>query len=150
MSDNRPGTTPEQIINFVISNGRLAGLPDSDPDTLEIVRKIAYGEMSLHKVADWKRRKILDIRRDVAKDRLRLKYIPVDFDLDQIEEYQRYLSMPEAEQKSFLAELTTDEVEFWVDLETARALYEDPLDKRDGSITEAKVAAHPERYEWKP
>jgi hypothetical protein len=32
----------------------------------------------------------------------------------------------------------------------ARAMYVDPTDRKDGSITEAKVKAHPERYQWKP
>lgn len=150
MSDNKPAITPEQIVNFVISNGRLAGLHDPSADTLEIVRKIAQGEMSAEEIVEWKDRKILEIRRDAAKDRLKLKYLPGDFDLDQIDEYQRYLSMSKAEQKAFLADLTTDDVEFWIDLETARALYVDPLDRMDGSITEAKVAAYPDRYNWKP
>lgn len=150
MTDNKPGMSPEQIINFVVSNGRLTGLPDSGPDTLEIVRKIAYGEMSDDEIADWKMQQVREIRKDAVKDRLRLKYLPVDFDHDRIDEYERYLSMSDDEQKSFLTDLTTDEVEFWIDLETSRALYQDPLEKRDGSITEAKVAAHPNRYGWKP
>ncbi|CDN95985.1 hypothetical protein [Agrobacterium tumefaciens] len=150
MSDNKPGMSPEQILNFTVSNGRLAGLPDPSADTLEIVRKIAYGEMSDDEIADWKMQQVREIRKDAVKDRLRLKYLPVDFDHDRIDEYERYLSMSDDEQKSFLTDLTTDEVEFWIDLETSRALYQDPLEKRDGSITEAKVAAHPNRYGWKP
>lgn len=151
MTDKKPGIgmSPEQIINFVVSNGRLAGL-DTDEETLEIVRKIAHGEMSEDEVANWKMQRFLEIRIDAAKDRLRLKYLPVDFDLDQVDEYERYLSMSEAEQKAFVSGMSTDEYEIWNDLETARAVYVDPVDKMDGSITEAKVAAHPDRYEWKP
>jgi hypothetical protein len=144
------GMSPEQIVNFVVSNTRLAGLPDSDTDTLEIVRKIAHGEMSVHEVADWKRRKISDIRSDAAKDRLRLKYLPVDFDHDRIDEYERYLSMSDDDQSAFVRGMLTEEYEFWNDLETARALYVDTADKMDGSITEAKVDRYPERYGWKP
>lgn len=91
-------------------------------------------------VDDWK------LRSAEAKDRLRLKYLPVNFDFERVDEYQRYLSMSGDEQKAYVADMSNQEYEFWNALETARALYVDPLDRQDGSITEAKVARHPERY----
>ena len=89
-------------------------------------------------VDDWKRRSA------EAKVHLRLKYLPVDFDFDRIKEYDRYLSMSDDEQKTFLADMPTEEYEFLNALETARALYVDPVDRQGGSITEAKVVAHPD------
>ncbi len=50
------------------------------------------------------------------------------------------------DQKDYVSDMSNFEIECWISLETARALYEDPLDKRDGSITEAKIAGNPERY----
>lgn len=148
MTDNKPGMTPERIINSVISDGRLAVLPDPSEDTLEIVRKIAHGDMSEGEIADWKIQRVREIRRDAVKDRLKLKYLPVDFDFNLVQEYERYLSMSDGEQTTFVSGMPTEEYEFWNDLETARALYIDPVDKRDGSITQAKVDAHPDRYGW--
>lgn len=149
MSDKKPGRTPEQIVDFVVSNGRLAGL-ETDAETLEVVRKIAYGDMSADDIEDWQRNKVLEIRKGVAKDRLKLKYLPVDFDLDKIDEYERYLSMSDEDQKAFVADMPTGRIDFWIDLETSRALYVDPVDRQDGSITEAKVARYPDRYGWNP
>lgn len=91
-------------------------------------------------VDDWKRRSA------DAKVHLRLKYLPVDFDFGQIDEYDRYLEMSDDEQRSFVADMSNVEYEFWNALETSRALYVDPLDRQDGSITEAKFARYPERY----
>lgn len=94
-------------------------------------------------VNDWK------LRSAEVKERLKVKYVPVDFDFRRIDEYDRYLSMSDDQQRVFVAEMSNVEVEFWIALETARAMYQAPLDKRDGSITEAKVARYPERYRWK-
>ncbi len=91
-------------------------------------------------VDEWK------LRSAQAKDRLRLKYLPVDFDISRVDEYERYLSMSDDEQRTFVADMSNDEFEFWCALETARALYVDTNEKRDGSITEKKVAQNPERY----
>ncbi|MDX0503624.1 hypothetical protein GOC80_13410 [Sinorhizobium medicae] len=54
--------------------------------------------------------------------------------------------MSDDDQKHVLDTSYNEEAELWISVLTARALYEDPLDKRDGSITEAKVARYPERY----
>lgn len=81
-----------------------------------------------------------------AKKKLKLKYLPVDFDFARIDEYERYLSMSIDDQQAYVSDMSNDAVEFWISLETARVLYEDPLAKRDGSITDAKIARHPERY----
>lgn len=95
-------------------------------------------------IDDWKSRSA------GAKAKLRLKYLPVDFDIDRIDEYGRYLEMSDDEQRTFVADMPTEEYEFWNALETSRALYVNPLDRQDGSITHAKVARHPDRYGWKP
>lgn len=95
-------------------------------------------------IDDWKQRSA------AAKNKLRLKYLPVDFDLGQIDEYERYLDMSGDEKKTFVADMSDDEFELWNALETSRALYQDPVDRNPGSITEEKVAAYPERYGWKP
>jgi|GEM_PF-3321592 len=85
------------------------------------------------------------LRTAELKEQLQLKYLPVDFDVDKVAEYERYLEMSDADQKAFLADLTTDEIEFWISLETSRALYKDPVD-RPSSITQAKLDKYPERY----
>lgn len=140
---------PEQIINFVISNGRLAGL-DTDPETLEVVRKIAYGEMTDDEIEKWNADKVREIHSNVAKERLKLKYLPFDFVFEKVDEYERYLSMSDDERNAFVADMSNEEFEFWCALETARALYQDPVDRDPGSITQDKVDAYPDRYEWKP
>ena len=149
MPDKTPRMTPEQIINFVVSNGRLAGQV-TDEETLEIVRKIAYGEMSDDEVAEWTRMRITEIRSEAAKERLKLKYLPLGFDFEKVDEYERYLSMSDDEQKVFVADMSNDEYEVWNALETARALYQDPVDRYPGSITEDKVERYSDRYGWTP
>jgi len=91
-------------------------------------------------VDDWK------LQSAEVKGKLKLKYLPVDFDFGQIEQYERYLSMSGDEQKAFVGRMSNVEYEFWNSLETARALYVHPLDRQDGSITEAKIARHPGLY----
>jgi hypothetical protein len=81
-----------------------------------------------------------------AKKRLQLKYLPHDFDFNRIDEYEPYLLMCDGQKKAFIEGMSIDEFEFWVSLETARALYQYPLNRRDGSITEEKFARHPERF----
>lgn len=149
MTDNRPRMTPEQIVNFLVSNGRLAGL-DTDPETLEIVRKIAYGEMSDDEIDEWKRRKVLEFRSEAVKERLRLKYLPWNFDLDKVDGAEAFLALSDVEQTDFFEFKYNEEAEFYISLLTARALYVHPLDKRDGSITQAKLDRHHERYRMKP
>jgi len=95
-------------------------------------------------VDDWK------LRSAQAKTKLRLKYLPVGFDFGRVHEYDRYLSMPVDDQKAFVSSMSNEEFQFWVALETSRVLYVDPVDRNPGSITEAKVARYPNRYDWKP
>lgn len=75
-------------------------------------------------VDDWK------LRSTEVKSRLRLKYLPVDFDHERIDEYERYLEMSDGEQKAFTADMSNEEYEFWNSLETARALYVNPVDRQ--------------------
>lgn len=86
---------------------------------------------------------------EAVKERLKLKYVPVDFDFERIDEYERFLSMSDDEQRTFIVDMSNDEIEVWIALETSRALYQDPLYRRDGLITPEKVARHPERYGWR-
>lgn len=142
---------PEEIVRTVIASARLEG-QILDHETIAVVRKIAHGEMTDDEIAEWKRTRVLEIRSKVAKERLKLKYLPLDFDFEKVDEYERYFAMSDDEQKTFVADMSNDEYEFWNALETARALYQDPVDRDPGSITQDKVDAYPERYGyvWKP
>ncbi|KQY26220.1 hypothetical protein [Rhizobium sp. Root482] len=91
-------------------------------------------------IEDWQARSAL------VKEKLRLKYVPFNPTPEMIEQAEAFLSLPNGERSHRLETAHNDEVEFLISLETARALYENPLEKRDGSITEAKVARSPERY----
>ncbi|MBY5684804.1 hypothetical protein HFO32_22030 [Rhizobium leguminosarum] len=95
-------------------------------------------------VDDWK------LRSAEVKEKLKLKYLPVDFDFSRMDAYERYLSMSDDDQKAYVANMSNVEVEFWIALETARAMYQDPLDRTPGSITEDKVDGYPDRYRWSP
>lgn len=95
-------------------------------------------------IADWK------LQSAAAKERLRLKYLPVDFDFARIDDYERYLSMSDDEQRAFVSGMSNVEYEFWNALETSRALYQDPVDRNPGSITQDKVDGYPGRYNCKP
>ncbi|TAW50580.1 hypothetical protein [Rhizobium leguminosarum] len=81
-----------------------------------------------------------------VKERLRLKYVPFSPTPEAVAEAEAFLSLSDAEQAHELEFAYNERAEFLVSLITARALYQDPLDKRDGSVTEAKVARYPERY----
>lgn len=91
----------------------------------------------------------MEIRNEAAKERLRLKYLPFNFNLEQVEEYERYLKMTDDEQRAFVADMSNEEYEFWNALETSRALYVDPVDRNPGSITQDKVNRYPQRYGWR-
>jgi len=86
---------------------------------------------------------------DTLRDWLRVKWIPGDPSGDEIVRYDDYLALSDAEQSALMRDMSVDEIEFYLDLETARALYVDPVDRERG-VTEAKVARHPERYRWDP
>lgn len=81
-----------------------------------------------------------------VKERLQLKYLPFSPTPEMIASAEAFLLLSDAERSRRLETAPNDEVEFLISLETARALYVDPLDKRDGSFTEAKIARYPERY----
>ncbi len=83
------------------------------------------------------------------RKQLKLKYIPFEPTREMIAEAEAFLSASDAERSHRLESAYNEEAEFLISLETARALYEDPLDKRDGSITEAKVARYPDRFSCK-
>lgn len=136
---------PEEIVRNVIASARLEG-QTLDTDTVEVVRKIAHGVMTDDEIEKWIADKVREIRSDDARERLKLHCLPLDFDFDSVDEYERYLSMTVDEQKAFVADMSNDEYEFWNALETARALYQDPVDRNPGSITEDKVERYPERY----
>lgn len=80
------------------------------------------------------------------RDRLRLKYVPFDPDPETIANAEAFLSMSDDEQRQVLDTSFNEQAEFFIALLTARALYKSPVDRSPGSITAAKVAAHPERY----
>ncbi|MGO4569982.1 hypothetical protein AB4Z52_34365 [Rhizobium sp. 2YAF20] len=83
------------------------------------------------------------------RDHYRLKWIPVGLTAEQMEAYRGYLDMTEDERSVIGKTVTNEELELLLELETARAMYVEPEDRQPGSITEAKVARYPERYNWK-
>ncbi|OAE45437.1 hypothetical protein A7J57_00130 [Agrobacterium tumefaciens] len=109
------------------------------------MQKIAHGEMCEAEVANWKMKRVREIRRDAVKDRLRLKYLPFDPTPETVADAEAFLLLSDAEQAHELEFAYNERAEFLICLMTARALYVDPLDRRDGSITQAKVDRHPER-----
>ena len=90
-----------------------------------------------------------DLEYETLRDWLRLKWIPGDPSADEILRYDNYLALTNAEQSALMRGMSGDELEIYIELETARALYVDPIDREPG-ITEAKVARYPERYRWEP
>lgn len=85
------------------------------------------------------------------RDRLQLKYIPFDADdSDLIAKAEAFFELSDEEKTRELETAFNEEAEFLIEIMTARALYKDPVDRDPGSITEEKVRAYPERYDWKP
>ncbi len=80
------------------------------------------------------------------RERLKLKYLPFDPDPAVIAKVEAFLAISDNEQVRILESSYNEDAEFWINVMTARALYQNPVDKRDGSITEEKVARYPERY----
>jgi hypothetical protein len=95
-------------------------------------------------IDDWK------LRSAEVKERLRLKYLPFSPTPELIERVEAFLALSDDEQRHVLDTSYNEDAEFWISVLTARALYVDPLDRRDGSITEGKVARYPDRYGQKP
>jgi len=46
--------TPQEIVDQIVANARLAGMTLPD-ETIEVVRRIANGEMTREQSAEWKR-----------------------------------------------------------------------------------------------
>lgn len=92
---------------------------------------------------------MLDLEYETLRDWLRVKWIPGDPCADQILRYDDYLALSDAKRSALMTGMSGDELEVYVELETARALYVDPVDRESG-ITEAKVQRYQERYRWDP
>lgn len=88
---------------------------------------------------------MIDSEYDTLRDWLRMRWIPGDPSGDDIVRYDDWLSMPPEERAARFRHMSPDEVDAWLEVETARDLYVDPIDRESG-ITEAKVALYPERY----
>lgn len=92
---------------------------------------------------------MIDTEYDTLRDWLRMKWIPGDPSADDILSYDDWLALPPEERDARYRHMSETDADFWVEVETARALYRDPVDREPG-ITEAKVARYPERYRWSP
>ncbi|OCW56311.1 hypothetical protein [Hoeflea olei] len=78
-----------------------------------------------------------------------MRWIPGDPSADDIVRYDDWLALPPEERSARYRHMSETDAEFWLEIETARDLYRDPVDREPG-ITEAKVARYPERYRWDP
>lgn len=56
--------TAEEVVDQVVANARLAGraLPD---ETVEVVRKLASGEMTREQSAEWRRQMVERYRKQI-------------------------------------------------------------------------------------
>lgn len=88
---------------------------------------------------------MIDDEYDTLRDWLRMRWIPGDPSGDDIVCYDDWLALPPEERSARYRHMTDDKADFWIEIETARGLYRDPVDRESG-ITEAKVARYPERY----
>lgn len=88
---------------------------------------------------------MIDDEYDTLRDWLRMKWIPGDPSADDIVLYDYWLALPPEERVARYRHMTDDEADVWIEIETARALYVDPIDRESG-ITEAKVSRYPDRY----
>jgi len=88
-------------------------------------------------------------KRDL-REVLRVKYLPFadGFDVGHLDEYERFLGLTDDEQQIYMSTVSDDAAELFIALLTARALYKDPVDRHPGSITQDKVDAYPDRYQW--
>lgn len=93
---------------------------------------------------------MLDDEYETLCDWLRVKYLPVDCPtVNDILRFDDHLSLSPAEQSAALSAMSDADAELYIDLEVARVLYRDPVDRESG-ITDARVARYPERYRWSP
>ncbi|MCJ7997749.1 hypothetical protein J5N58_24475 [Rhizobium cremeum] len=82
-------------------------------------------------------------------DWLQLKWLPIENpSAAETERMDEYLALPDSERSAAIRSMSEDEAEWYIELETARALYVDPVDR--GGITAAKLARYPDRYRWDP
>lgn len=92
---------------------------------------------------------MFDLEYEALRDWLRLKWIPGDPSGDDVLRFDDYLALSDAEQSALMKDMSGNELEIYIELGTARALYVDPVDRESG-ITEAKVQRYQERYRWEP
>lgn len=79
-------------------------------------------------------------------ERLRVRYLPVDCpSADDIKRYELHLARAPTEKSAAVRAMSDEDAELFSDLEVARTLYVDPVDRESG-ITPEKVARYPERY----
>lgn len=88
---------------------------------------------------------MIDTEYETLRDWLRMRWIPGDPSADDIVRYDDFLSLSLEERSTVYHEMPDAEAEFWLEIETARDLYRDPVEHESG-ITEAKIARCPERY----
>ncbi|KQV41903.1 hypothetical protein [Rhizobium sp. Root1204] len=88
---------------------------------------------------------MVDDEYDTLRDWLRMRWILGDPSGDDIVCYDDWLALPPEERSARYCHMFEDDAEFWIQVETARALYRDPVDRKPG-ITEAKVTRYPDRY----
>lgn len=86
-----------------------------------------------------------DTEYDTLRDWLQMKWIPGDPTADDILRYDDWLALPPEERSAWYRHMIEDDADFWLEVETARGLYVDPVDREPG-ITGAKVARYPDRY----
>ena len=60
MTRERYISTPDQIVRDVIADARLEGQM-LDPETIEVVRRIAYGEMTDDEIKEWQQQQVEEI-----------------------------------------------------------------------------------------
>ena len=88
---------------------------------------------------------MLDPEYDTLRDWLRMRWIPGDPSGADIVRYDDYLALSGEERSAAIREMSDEDADHWIEIETARDLYVDPVDRESG-ITEAKVARYPARY----
>lgn len=91
-------------------------------------------------VENWKQRSA------EVKEKLQLRYVPFSPTPEMIEKVEAFMSLSDDEQRHVLDTSFNEDAELWISVLSAQALYKDPLDRQNGSITEARVARYPERY----
>lgn len=104
-------------------------------ESVEMIDLIAEVDLIVHGITE-----------DEIRHRLRLKWIPwrEGFDLKDIDDYERYLSMSYPEQLAAAKDLSSEDYELYETLTISSVSYHDPVD--GGGVTDEKVSRYPERY----